>query len=189
MVDYRGSTVEDLQLSPALVLPVSTSIGAALQIAYERDFSILPLHSTSSRASLHGWLDVDALKPLAEAGKIDLELPLSDLSGSSSPAGEKGEGKLVKQFQRGRKYEVITPFTPLEDLERFLSSQPNVGFALVTDAARKFVLGLVTREDLSKFTARRFPSAGSPETTTVSLPASSSLLGGAKGGRVQPLVA
>ncbi|GAA5863079.1 hypothetical protein JCM3774_001414 [Rhodotorula dairenensis] len=170
MVDYRGANIDDLQLSPALVLPVSTSVGTALQLAFERDFSILPLHSTSSRAELLGWLSIDTLKPLAEKGQVDLDAPLSALlRGDASPAatGQQQaapEERPVKEFKRGRKYEVITPETPLEKLEAFFAQQQAPGgskvqFALVTDAARKFVLGVVTVDDLNKFTQRRFPNA------------------------------
>ncbi|GAA5964556.1 hypothetical protein JCM8115_003921 [Rhodotorula mucilaginosa] len=179
MVDYRGANIDDLQLSPALVLPVSTSVGTALQLAFERDFSILPLHSTTSRAELLGWLSIDALKPLAEQGQVDLDAPLSallrgdapatattngqQLAASQSPAAA-GEERPVKEFKRGRKYEVITPETPLEKLDAFFAEQQAPGgskvqFALVTDAARKFVLGVVTVDDLNKFTQRRFPNA------------------------------
>ncbi|KAG0657834.1 hypothetical protein C6P46_006196 [Rhodotorula mucilaginosa] len=177
MVDYRGANIDDLQLSPALVLPVSTSVGTALQLAFERDFSILPLHSTTSRAELLGWLSIDALKPLAEQGQVDLDAPLSALLRGDAPAttnGQQlaasqsraaaGEERPVKEFKRGRKYEVITPETPLEKLEAFFAEQQAPGgskvqFALVTDAARKFVLGVVTVDDLNKFTQRRFPNA------------------------------
>ncbi|BGP57760.1 hypothetical protein JCM8202_002412 [Rhodotorula sphaerocarpa] len=175
MVDYRGANIDDLQLSPALVLPVSTSVGTALQLAFERDFSILPLHSATSRADLLGWLSIDALKPLAEQGQVDLDAPLStlmttatatgDTAGAGTGAGAAtGDGRPVKEFKRGRKYEVITPETPLEELEAFFAAQQAPGgsktqFALVTDAARKFVLGVVTVDDLQKFTSRRFPNA------------------------------
>ncbi|POY74718.1 hypothetical protein BMF94_2194 [Rhodotorula taiwanensis] len=210
MVDYRGANIDDLQLSPALVLPVSTSVGTALQLAFERDFrqvasatrraaqpasrkhaltravrittdSILPLHSPSSRAELLGWLSIDALKPLAEKGQVNLDAPLSDLlrgddsattattttataTASSAERPAESTERPVKEFKRGRKYEVITPETPLEKLEAFFAEQQAPGgskvqFALVTDSARKFVLGVVTADDLQKFTRRRFPNA------------------------------
>lgn len=44
---------------------------------------------------------------------------------------------------------VITPDTPLEELDSFFKSSKS-SFALVTDGARKFVLGVVTPEDLQK---------------------------------------
>lgn len=44
---------------------------------------------------------------------------------------------------------VITPDTPLEDLERFFKTSGSE-FALVTDVERKFVLGICTVEDLDK---------------------------------------
>lgn len=44
---------------------------------------------------------------------------------------------------------VITPDTPLEELEQFFKTSGSE-FALITDAGRKFVLGIVTAEDLDK---------------------------------------
>ncbi|TNY23819.1 hypothetical protein DMC30DRAFT_257305 [Rhodotorula diobovata] len=170
MVDYRGATVEDLQLSPALVLPVSTSIGTALQLAFERDFSILPLHDPSSRATLLGWLAVDALKPAAERGEVDLDAPLSSLQAGTAGEGDgSGSGpRAVLEFSRSRKYEVITPNTPLEDLEAFFAAQSGprgsgAQFAIVTDGARKFVLGIVTVDDLKKFAQRRYGTEPEPQ--------------------------
>ena len=60
--------------------------------------------------------------------------------------------------------------TPLEELERFFNGEFVTGsregegetqqrerqeFAVVTDASRKFVLGVATREDLEQFVKRR----------------------------------
>lgn len=71
--------------------------------------------------------------------------------------------------KRGNVYQVITMDTPLEDLEVFFNGG-NIGgegkaasatgsdkkeFAVITDAARKFVLGVVTRNDLEEFVRRR----------------------------------
>jgi len=70
-----------------------------------------------------------------------------------------------------KKYRVITPQTTLADLERFFKGEMNVGdgggeaeargggeqqeFAVVTDAERKFVLGVVTKGDLEEWNRRR----------------------------------
>ncbi|GAA6060166.1 hypothetical protein JCM10212_005167 [Sporobolomyces blumeae] len=162
MVDYRGAVVEDLQLSPALVLSVATSVGTALQLAYERDFSILPLSDPTNR-QLVGWVSIDELKPLAESGQLDFDAPLSDVSSTGSKAGDEAKAKSpVRKFARSKTYTVITPDTPLGDLETFFAAQDQlpcgVRFALVTDQARKFTLGVVTSDDLKKFTERRFPA-------------------------------
>lgn len=50
--------------------------------------------------------------------------------------------------------------TPLEELEGFFSGEGVAGgqtqeFAVVTDAARRFVLGVATRGDLEEFVRRR----------------------------------
>ncbi|GAA6008103.1 hypothetical protein JCM11491_001886 [Sporobolomyces phaffii] len=158
MVDYRGAVVEDLQLSPALVLPTSTSVGTALQLAYERDFSILPLSDPSTRQLL-GWISIDEVKQLAQSNELDLDSSLAQLNDKTESAPKSP----VRHFTKARAYTVITPDTSLEQLEKFFSEQDQlpcgVRFALVTDAARKFTLGVVTADDLQKFTQRRFPNA------------------------------
>ena len=66
-------------------------------------------------------------------------------------------------FQRhpGRPYRVITTETELWELEGFFEGIGELGtgekqdFAVVTDAGRKFVLGVVTRGDLDEFVKRR----------------------------------
>ncbi|THG96505.1 hypothetical protein EW026_g5338 [Hermanssonia centrifuga] len=49
-------------------------------------------------------------------------------------------------------YTLITPSTPLAELEQFL--QDNI-FAIVTDHGRKFVLAVATQQDLENFVNRR----------------------------------
>lgn len=88
--------------------------------------SILPLHSPSSRAELLGWLSIDALKPLAEKGQVNLDAPLSDLlrgddsattattttataTASSAERPAESTERPVKEFKRGRKYEGERP--------------------------------------------------------------------------------
>ena len=75
--------------------------------------------------------------------------------------------KAMLRFRRkGNVYRIITMDTPLEELERFFNGEPDAGgggggkpqkqdFAVVTDASRKFVLGVATREDLEQFVRRR----------------------------------
>jgi hypothetical protein len=55
-----------------------------------------------------------------------------------------------RRKQKG--YKLITPDTPLEELEDFLRGEQ---FAVVTDERRRFVLALATREDLEGFLKRR----------------------------------
>ena len=65
---------------------------------------------------------------------------------------------MVKFRRKGRKYALITMETPLDDLQAFFEGA-NGGekqeFAVVTDPARRFVLGVATREDLGEFVRRR----------------------------------
>jgi hypothetical protein len=69
-------------------------------------------------------------------------------------------GKAMLRFRRkGRAYRVITMDTPLEELEAFFEGAMTDGqkqdFAVITDAQRRFVLGVATREDLEEFVKRR----------------------------------
>ncbi|KAF8526526.1 hypothetical protein BU17DRAFT_74097 [Hysterangium stoloniferum] len=135
---YRGAVVEDLQLPPAFALPENEAIARAIELAYDRDFSHIPVLSAKGRRPL-GYIDVAILKSKWEAGEVDPNDPVS---------------VAMARFRRraSNDYTLITPSTPLEDLEKFLQ---NHIFALVTDYDRQFVLALATRADLENFVSRR----------------------------------
>ncbi|PUU78036.1 hypothetical protein B9Z19DRAFT_1127379 [Tuber borchii] len=138
---YRGATVEDLDLPPALSISPSTPISTALAMAHDRDYSQLTVTSSTTRALL-GYLSVPKIESLLRspsASDIKLSDPVS---------------KVMNRFDRkkGNVYKVITPDTALEELEEFLKKEE---FAVVTDDGRRFVLGVATRGDLEEFTKRR----------------------------------
>jgi hypothetical protein len=56
--------------------------------------------------------------------------------------------------RRSRGYKLITPETELEELAKWFE-ESGEEFAVVTDAARRFVLGVATRGDLGEFLRRR----------------------------------
>ena len=70
---------------------------------------------------------------------------------------------MIRFKRKGRKYRLITMETPLEELEGFFAGKVEGGegagerqeFAVVTDPARRFVLGVATRSDLEEFVRRR----------------------------------
>ncbi|KAF9652288.1 hypothetical protein BDM02DRAFT_3109275 [Thelephora ganbajun] len=134
---YRGAVVEDLQLPPAFALPQDESISQAVELAYERDFDYIPVLNRSRKPI--GYLDVGALKEKWEAGQADPSTKAS---------------LYMTKFQRSTStpYTIITPLTPLGDLEVFLAH--NI-FAIVTDSERKFLLGVATSQDLENFVMRR----------------------------------
>ncbi|KAI9376315.1 hypothetical protein BJX61DRAFT_420487 [Aspergillus egyptiacus] len=145
---YRGATVEDLDPPPALSVSPSTPISAALLAAFERDYTHLTVTSSTHR-SLLGYLSIPRLKELLQAGTVKE----SDTVAAA-----------MQRFNRKRgTYQVITMETPLEELQRFFESEttPNgekrerQDFAVVTDASRKFVLGVATKADLEEFVKRR----------------------------------
>jgi CBS domain-containing protein len=148
---YRGATVADLELAPALSTSPSTSLEEAFLSASSHDYSHLTVLSENTR-SLVGYLPVSKLKTLFESKQLQPEDPVE---------------KAMVRFRRRsqNKYQVITMETELWELEGFFE---NVGdyatghkqdFAVVTDGGRKFVLGVVTRGDLDEFVKRR-PSLG-----------------------------
>ncbi|KDQ10288.1 hypothetical protein BOTBODRAFT_137025 [Botryobasidium botryosum FD-172 SS1] len=134
---YRGAVVEDLQLPPAFALPKTEPTAKAIELAYERDFSYIPVLSAQRKPI--GYLDVPALKTRWEAGQAD---PSESIL------------KHMTRFRRApdSPYALITPWTPLEVLEGFLKDNE---FALVTDEYRKFVLAVATAHDLENFVSRR----------------------------------
>ncbi|KAL5514346.1 hypothetical protein ACEPAG_2434 [Sanghuangporus baumii] len=133
----KGAVVEDLQLPPAFALPESESIARAIELAYDRDFSHIPILSKQRKPV--GYIDVAKLKVKWEAGEAD---PTDSVV------------KYMTKFRRGpsQTYTLITPDTPLHELEDFLKHNL---FALVTDYERKFVLAVATQSDLESFLKRR----------------------------------
>lgn len=144
---YRGATVADLDLAPALSTSPATSLADAMLLASSHDYSHLTVLSENTR-SLLGYLAVSRLKTLFESRQLAPSDPVE---------------KAMVKFQRsaGRKYQTITMETELWELEGFFE---NVGdyatgtkqdFAVVTDGGRKFVLGVATRHDLDELVKRR----------------------------------
>ncbi|KAI0315574.1 hypothetical protein OF83DRAFT_1061833 [Amylostereum chailletii] len=135
---FRGAVVDDLQLPPAFALPQQDTIARAIELAYERDFSHIPVLDRNRKPL--GYVQVADLKKKWEAGEAN---PTDNVSAYMSR---------FKRSVATNPYTVITPATPLADLEQFLAH--NI-FALVTDANRKFVLGVATAHDLETFVKRR----------------------------------
>jgi hypothetical protein len=110
----------------------------------ERDYTHLTVTSQETRALL-GYISIPRLQELLKEGKVK----------DSDPV----EAAMHKFQRRGRRYKVITTETPLEELDEFFhGGVEGIGkqdFAVVTDASRKFVLGVATKEDLESFIKRR----------------------------------
>lgn len=146
---YRGATVEDLDLPPALSTSPTTSVSDAMTSALSHDYSHLTVLSDSTR-SLLGYLPISKLRTLLETGQLRHGDPVS-----------KAMVKFNRRRAEGKEYKVITMDTELWELEGFFegigpaSSGSKQDFAVVTDAGRKFVLGVATRGDLDEFVKRR----------------------------------
>ncbi|RVD80837.1 uncharacterized protein DFL_008724 [Arthrobotrys flagrans] len=140
---YRGAVIADLDLAPALSVPPQQSIAEALAMSYDRSYDQLTVIDPQNR-SLLGYLSIPRLKQLLQSISLTEEDTVEEA---------------MTRFRKGKgvKYTVITPETELAELEEFLTSGggKECGFAVVTDAGRKFVLAVATRDDLENFAKRR----------------------------------
>lgn len=109
-------------------------------MSYDRDYSQLTVVSSTTR-SLLGYLSVPKLKSLLASGGV-----------TENDAAAKAMNRFERRKGLASVYKVITPNTPLEELEAFLVREE---FAVVTDERRRFVLGVATRGDLEEFVKRR----------------------------------
>ncbi|KAI1004811.1 hypothetical protein K3495_g3408 [Podosphaera aphanis] len=137
------ATVEDLDPPAAFSCYPTDLIAHALLTAFERDYTHLTVVAASTRALL-GYLAIPHLRILLAAGQCAETDPVARA--------------MIKFHRKDRVYQVITPQTPLEDLERFFVDGAGHGpqdFAVVTDEKRRFVLGVATRTDLEEFAKRR----------------------------------
>ncbi len=143
--DYTlQATVEDLDPPPALSVKPSDPISWALMSGLERDYTHLTVVSQENRALL-GYISIPRLQELLKECKVNENDPV--------------EAAMHKFQRRGRRYKVIDMETPLEELEDFfkggVDGSGKQEFAVVTDASRKFVLGVATTDDLDKFLKTR----------------------------------
>lgn len=144
---YRGATVADLDLPPALSTSPNMSLSSAMLSASSHDYSYLTVLSEETR-SLLGYLPISRLKSLFQSKQLDPSDPVK---------------KAMVKFKRaeGKKYQTITMETELWELEGFFENVGNYAtgtkqdFAVITDGGRKFVLGVATRHDLNEFVGRR----------------------------------
>ncbi|KAF4310063.1 hypothetical protein GTA08_BOTSDO02580 [Botryosphaeria dothidea] len=141
---YRGATVEDLDPPSALSVSPNDPVSHALMSAFERDYTHLTVVAPDNRALL-GYLSIPRLKELLKEAKVQETSAVKDA--------------MLRFRRKGRAYKVITMDTPLEELEDFFEGKSTEGqkqeFAVVTDASRRFVLGVATKSDLEEFVKRR----------------------------------
>lgn len=138
------ATVEDLDPPSALSCNPSDPISHVLLSAFERDYTHLTVISPSNRALL-GYVSIPLLRSL--------------ISRNSVLESDEVSTAMIKFRRKGRVYRVITMDTPLEVLDAFFmgvgEGEVKQEFAVVTDEARRFVLGVVTVGDLVEFARRR----------------------------------
>ncbi|KAL1935584.1 hypothetical protein VTP01DRAFT_4724 [Rhizomucor pusillus] len=136
---YRAASVEDLQLPAAVTIPPSATVSHAIDIMLEREYSQLPVIRTDNR-KLVGYVSLASLQDRLEHGSVNLVDPVEKCMFSFRKAGG------------ATKYQVITPETSLSDLAKFFDKN---SFAVITDANRKWCLGVATKYDLISFLHRR----------------------------------
>ena len=164
--DYRGATVEDLDIRPAILINPSTELGEALEIAFENDFTNLPVIDEDHKKLL-GILNIDAvdrkdndfLKPVVKNYMLWFsQRARAKYDAEHAQDGAKASRKTplsttIKTPTQGRIYTVLTPFSPLEELATFFNSGNQ--FAIITNPKGTFVYGVATPDDLTKFEKSR----------------------------------
>lgn len=160
IVDYRGATIEDLDIRPALLINPFTPLNRAIEVSFENEFSYLPvIHEENKR--LLGVLNVEELTRNSEklkaagpkATTFDHMLWFSQsakarYSSKESTKSTPLNSKILKP-RAGTKYTVLTPLTPLEDLAAFFNKGSY--FAIITNGEGNLVYGVVTPGDLIKY--------------------------------------
>ncbi|KAJ2680686.1 hypothetical protein IWW39_006414, partial [Coemansia spiralis] len=146
---YRAASIEDLQLPAAVTVAENDSMGVAISLMAENDFSQVPV--TGSGRRLIGYLTLSAAQTLIDNGTATRSMPVRQFM--LRFAGQATRAPSTDSLQRGggaaaamagntsarRQYWLITPETPLSELARFFETH---SVAFVTDASRKFCLGI-----------------------------------------------
>ncbi|KAJ2863173.1 hypothetical protein GGI22_002020 [Coemansia erecta] len=155
---YRAASIEDLQLPAAVTVAENDSVGCAIELMAENEFSQVPVTGPNRR--LVGYLTLAAARMLAENGSAKLHDPVKlfmlrfagrpAATAASAIAGLSPSSSSASSLRK--QYWLITPETPLSELARFFETHT---VAFVTDASRKFCLGIATKQDLISFLARR----------------------------------
>ncbi|OAD04843.1 hypothetical protein MUCCIDRAFT_186686 [Mucor lusitanicus CBS 277.49] len=129
--------VEDLQLPAAVTIAPTATVSHAMDLMLEREYSQLPV---IKNRKLVGYVSLSALQDRLESGSVQLADTVGDA---------------MYSFKKGvvaNKYEIITPDTSLADLAKFFEKN---SFAVITDASRRWCLGVATKYDLISFLHRR----------------------------------
>lgn len=168
--NYRGLTIEDLEIKPAVSINPNTTLAEALEIAYENDFTFLPVIDHTNRKLL-GVLDMGKIKEqIKDGGDILNPYTRYHMRWFHQKARETFEEKHPQSLKASHRttltgtimcphtsgsysYRVLTPYTPLEDLADFFNSGEY--FAIITNPRGTFVYGVATPDDLLKYQKRR----------------------------------
>lgn len=161
--DYRGATVEDLDIKPAISINPTTNLNVALEIAFEHEFTYLPvIHEGNKR--LLGVINIEALRTHPEKFRSSFLKPIVKhymiwfhqraRENYEKEAHDEGQATALNTTiktprTKGKRFDILTPWTPLEKLAEFFNSGNY--FAIVTNYEGTFVYGVVTPEDLSRY--------------------------------------
>lgn len=163
--DYRGATVEDLDIKPAISINPTTHLNEALEVAYEHEFTYLPVIHESNKKLL-GIFNVEDLKTTSNAeNKVRLApLVKNHMLWFHQKAKDNYENDhqepqkinktalnttILKPQTKGKSFNIITPMSPLEELANFFAE--GVYFAIVTNDEGTLVYGVATPEDLTRY--------------------------------------
>lgn len=153
---YRGASIEDLQLPAAVSVHQGAPIASALDIMVTNSFSQVPV--VNDARGFVGFLSLANVQLRLDSGEASLDDAVARWMYTFRRGGKAGANNSAQARAANgaaTKFHIITPDTPLSDLDQFFEHYPA---AFVTDENRKFCLGVVTKYDLVSFLSRR-PSA------------------------------
>ncbi|RKP27797.1 tryptophan synthase beta subunit-like PLP-dependent enzyme [Syncephalis pseudoplumigaleata] len=141
---YRGASVEDLQLPAAVTVRDTTPLVDALEQMTEREFSQLPV--LDAHRKMIGFVYDADLRAILEGNGATATDPVGAWMHRFTGSSTNGTGG------GRRRYQIITPDTPLAELAQFFERH---SAAFVTDAQRRWCLGVATKYDLIRFLTGR----------------------------------
>lgn len=166
--DYRGATVEDLDIKPAKSINPTTHISVAIEIAFEHEFTYLPVIHESNKKLL-GVINVEDLrqnpkkahssflKPIVKNYMIWFNQKARENYEKEKLTSDQNQEQQQQQTHinatikkpQGKSFSIITPWTPLEELSKFFNT--GIYFAIITNDEGTFVYGVATPEDLIRY--------------------------------------
>ncbi|CDK27705.1 unnamed protein product [Kuraishia capsulata CBS 1993] len=144
-------TVKDLKLKPVVAVKSTDSVGTTIKLLESKGFDQVPVLSDSSK--LVGIVTLSNILKKLSTNKININSPVSEtfFDFRNLKNFEKSYNINKESSNKRREYQLITPVTSLEKLNKFFETN---SAAVISDESGK-PLHLVTKVDLVSFLAAK----------------------------------